>query len=546
MRSLRFPCLALAVLLAAPARPQAGEQKAPAAVVRVRSLKAVADGVRLLAKLAGDKDTARQFNDFIKQKLGPKGLDGVDVRKPLGLYIPDFSEKEGGASLVVAVPVTDPKAFLKTLKGFGVKIKKEGDHYQATLKDFPITVFIRFAHGYAYAAPGDAAAVAKDRLLKPATLFPPNQKAGISLTVRLDRIPEATRQELLRGIRQALAAADEKTEKDDKESPAQRELLRRLSETATRLLTSVIRDGKELTAEFELARKQKELRAELILTPKANTKLAEGLAELEKASSRFPGLLSGDAAVNGLIHFTLSPKLRDALHAVLKEASLQARKSAKKSREKDRIEKLFNSLVPALDTGHLDAAFSLRGPGTSGHYTLVAGARLRETEKTKQRVSDLLKDLPEAGKVQVKLGKGRATTVTVRRLDLKKELDEEGRKFFGKGPLYVAARPDAFFLAMGEDSLKTLKAALAVPEGPSAPIRFEVSLKHLASFLAKDDKQRAQAEKIFAKGEDGRIRFTVQGGAALRLRFQMDLSTLRLIAAFASSGKEPSAPEEKK
>jgi hypothetical protein len=543
MRTLRFPCLALAVLLAVPARPEAGEPNAPAVVIRVRSLQAVASGARLLAKVAGDKDAARQFHDFLKQKLGPRGLDGVDTRRPLGLYVPDFGEKESSTTVVAVVPVTDQNAFLKTLEGFGVKTEKEGDHYRATLGELPLPVFIRFAHHYAYATPMDAAAVAKDRLIAPATLFPPKQKASISLSVRLDRIPEKYRRQMLHGLRQAMAEPDTK---DDKETPAEREFRQRLGQAATRMLTAVIRDGKELTAEFDLDRKEKELRAELILTPKAHTKLAEGLADLEQASSKFPGLLSGDAAMNGLIHFTLSGKMRDALHAILKEGARQARQAVKGPKQKDQVEKLFIALGPALDTGHLDAAFSLRGPGAAGRYTLVAGARLKETGKTRQRVADLLKGLPEAGEAEVKLGEDQAATVSIRRLDLKKELDAETRKLFGKGPLYVATRPDAFFLALGEDALETLKTALAVPAGPSAPIRFEVSLRHLASFLAKDAGQRAQAEKVFAKGEEGRIRFTVEGGEALRLRFQMDLSTLRLIAALASSGEESPAPSEKK
>ena len=110
----------------------------------------------------------------------------------------------------------------------------------------------------------------------------------------------------------------------------------------------------------------------------------------------------------------------------------------------------------------------------------------------------------------------------------------------------MAFRPDAFFLAMGDQGLSALKEALLSPAGPSAPLKFEVSVRRLAALASRNDKgMQKQVEKLFAPGEEGKICFTVQGGETLHLRLHLGLDTLRVLAHLwgdQSSG----APSQKK
>src|SRR5262249_7902911 len=288
--------------------------------------------------------------------------------------------------------------------------------------------------------------------------------------------------------------------------------------------------------------KAKDLRLEIVLTPNSRTKLAEGIAALGKANSRFPGLLKGDDTANGLITLSISPGVRDALANALKEASRKAQQEIKDDTKRERVEKLFAALAPAFDTGKLDVAYSLRGPDESGQATLVAAVRLKDLKKLKAAADELLKILPEADKARVKLGVDKFGDVSIHSIDIKKELKEGARKLFGEGPLYLAARKDALFVALGKDSLKAIKAALAAKAGPTAPIRFEGSLRLLAKLAAKDKSHLDQIEKLFTEGEDAKIVFFVQGGDTFRLRFRMDLAALRAISGLAVIGRNSGSP----
>ena len=39
-----------------------------------------------LAKVAGQEEKAKQFDGMIQSKIGDKGLEGIDPKKPIGAY----------------------------------------------------------------------------------------------------------------------------------------------------------------------------------------------------------------------------------------------------------------------------------------------------------------------------------------------------------------------------------------------------------------------------------------------------------------------------
>src|SRR3954470_12495373 len=86
MRTRWLPWLGLLALAALPAPVPAQAPAPPTLVVRLRSLDTLFESGKLLAAAAGKEQVLTQLEDLLKSKIGPKGLEGIDLKRPLGLY----------------------------------------------------------------------------------------------------------------------------------------------------------------------------------------------------------------------------------------------------------------------------------------------------------------------------------------------------------------------------------------------------------------------------------------------------------------------------
>src|SRR4051812_2324292 len=104
--------LALAgVLLAAPVG-RAGDKGTeppssfkPMALMRVKALDDLAADLRYLFKQAGQDDVTKRLDEGMKQLTGPGGLQGLDTKKPIGLYA-TVSSKVDQSQVVLLLPVS--------------------------------------------------------------------------------------------------------------------------------------------------------------------------------------------------------------------------------------------------------------------------------------------------------------------------------------------------------------------------------------------------------------------------------------------------------
>src|SRR5262245_34448378 len=152
MRTRWLTCLALLALAALPTPPLAAQQKPqtpPTVVLRVRSLDTLFDTARLVAGLFGKEETVKQLEDLIKSKAGPKALEAIDAKRPVGLYArigKDISDLQA----VFLIPVASEKGFLDLLANLDYKAEKGKDGLYAVKQNIlPNDVHLRFAHGYA-------------------------------------------------------------------------------------------------------------------------------------------------------------------------------------------------------------------------------------------------------------------------------------------------------------------------------------------------------------------------------------------------------------
>ncbi len=539
MRTHWLPCLTVAALFAAPALAHAGDdQLKPAIVVRVRSLATVDRGLHLMSCLTGNHLAGQWL--AAKHLTSLKDLKGVDAKRPLGMYV--FSNKLLDASQppdVLMIPVSDEKQFVETLRTLGLDVRPGTDDHLYILKAKGVSKQgdLRVANGYGYFALSGPGLVARDRVLSPKVLFLPNQKAALSVTMHLDRFPEQARERIvntfmLRGLGQSMCP--ESHTQTGLWAETHQKFRQLFGDELRHCFASLVNDGKELDAELDAGPGQHGLQVNVTLTPKAGTRLAEMLAKMDKTTSTVPGLFKADAAAAGMVSFTLSKRLRKAVNPVLEAAAKKARAKLKEGDPKEEVGDLLLSLAPAVSTRHINGAFVLRGPDKAGRYTLVAARAMKSPAKVKKTVDALVRALPEAEKAKFKYGVDQSGTVGIHRLDLGQALPKECQEVFGTGPMYVAYRPDALFLAVGDDALKSLREALQAPTGPAEPMHFELSLRRLAELRAKEHPGlEKKLDQLFGPNGEGKIRCRLQGGEALRLRIHLDPSAVRAFAVQA-------------
>jgi hypothetical protein len=513
----------------APARPAEDQAEALTLIVRVRSIDGLLDDFQYLANLAGREEQAKQIDGLIKGRIGEQGLDGIDTKRPFGLY-GTINPGLMDSNAVVLVPVANEKAILSLLENFNVKAKRgDDDIYTVSRDNLPVPIFFRFANRYAYITVQDKSSLAKDKLLPPATVLPPGQTGTVSAIFRIDQIPDALKQIALGQMELRLADVQDRK---DGESEAEHQLKVETSKEVARQISSLFREGGALTLRVDVDRKAEQLVAELGLTGKPDSKLATRIADLAQTKSLFGSLVSKDSAMNLAVHLALPTEIRKVLGPMLEEGFRKGLEHEQDQAKREQAARLFKAIKPSLEAGELDLAFDLRGPTSNNTYTVVGGLKIRDGAEIEKAIRALVKDLPAKERGAIHLDSDSAGPVKIHRIDAQKELDEETRRVLGDNPIYFAVRPNTIFLAGGAGGLNALKGALTTQAKAAPPVQFEMSLAQLAPLMEKDSKGSLKAaEEAFGKGKEAdKIRFTVQGGKALSVRFHLDAPVVRFIS----------------
>jgi hypothetical protein len=520
-----LPCAALLALAALPAPARPAEEKKPAEpgfVIRVQSIDDLTHNFRYLAGLVGREEEAKQIEGWLKAKAGgPKGLEGIDAKRPLAVY--GYFD-EGGVektSAVALIPIADEKAFLGLIENLDAKAEKDKDGvYEVKNSDLPVPVYFRFAHRYAYATALNKDALDKDRLLLPGVVLPPGKVPVLSVTVRIEQIPEKVRDLAVSQVEAQLDAARE--EKKEDETPAQHRVKGEILGVIKKYTVSVIKEGGHVALRLDVDEKSKELSAELAVTGKEGTALARDIAALGQRKSLVAGLVGPDSVLNFTLNLPNDDKFAAAMQEVLKDAVRRDIAKEENKEKKEQAEKLFKAFEPAIVFTDADWAIDLRGPKPSGTYTLVSAMKVANGATAEKALRDAIAQLPEKERAQFKLDAAKAGDVAIHSLTMKSS-DEGFKKAFGDGPIYLAIRSDAAFAVAGEGALETLKEALKVEPKVSQPLQFEVSVGRVAEAMAKEQPQAPKAAgKAFGKGkDDDKIRVSLEAGHELKVRFVM-------------------------
>jgi hypothetical protein len=509
--------LGLTVMLPAPAR--AADEKTPksdkpAVILRLASLDHLRGDFRYLAEVVGEAEKAKQLDELIKSKLGDNGLQGIDTKKPIGLYgwVGAFGID---SKAVLMVPIADKKAFLDLVSDtLDVKPEKgKDDVYTMNVEKVPAPVYFRFANDYVYITARDKDVLDKDKLLAPAAVLLAGQVGTTSLTLNIDAIPDDLKEKGLAVLENHVAGLK------DKEMPGHTAAQKKLHDAAVDELSahikSLLNHGGETTLRLDLDRKAGEVALTASVAGKAGSPLAKTIHDLGQVKSFTASLLHKDSALRSELNVNLPEKLRSLVGPALKDAEKQALAKAKNDNEKELLNTLLKGIMPTLKAAELDTALDVQGPTEKGIYTILGGIKIKDPAALEKSMRETATRLPK----QFSLDAEKANGVSIHRLNEVKDLKRGALRTLGENPIYFAIRDNVLLLSAGDKGLSALKEALSVTPTTGKVMELQVSLARLVP-LFDDQTQKEIARKVFSDNKDGgRVRVTLEGGQALTLRF---------------------------
>ena len=551
----RFASLAGLVLLAAapaltraaaPVATQAADDK-PALVVAFKSLNGLIDDAKYIAKLAGKEEEAKQAEKTLQGLVGgPKGLEGLDPKKPIGAYARVNEDDPQKSEVVVLLPAADEDALVSLLKRqdkLKVGDKGSDDVYKVTGEGLPFPLFLRFANKYAYVTGPTKAALSSERLLAPEKVLPERTTSLASVILRVQQIPSKYKDAAVSYI--AEQAAEERKKEHGDETPAQKAFRLAASEEGEKLVKSIIEDGGDLSASIDVDQSAGELSAAVSFAGKPGSKLAESIADLGNKKSVGAGLVGADSALNGVLSVSLPEGLRKPLSEVIDELVKKGLAEAQEKGQREAAEAFLKAVLPTLKAGELDAGFSLHGPGPKGLYAVVIGLKVQRGEDIEKAVRDALEKVPAKDREKVKLDVAKVGGVNIHSAVPDDKGDENARKTLGDDPtVYFAFRDDAILLARGEGALDALKEAATATPKAGATVQLEASLSRLSTGASNQLPGAADAaKKAFKDGKKDKIRLVLEGGPSLTVKLSMDAPVVTF-SALVQEAQEKAKPKD--
>jgi hypothetical protein len=530
MRVRLLTGMVMLLLIAAPAplRAEDAKKSKPGVVVRIRPIGELLEDIKFLAKVNQLGDQGDQLEGIIKAKVGDKGLEGIDMKRPLGLY-GDIGAAGIDSTVVVLVPITDEKAVLSLLENLNLKAEKEKDGiYSIQVEKAPFPAYLRFANKYAYITARDKTALNEDKLLKPGDVLPAGAAPAISITTQIDQIPEGLKKIFLSLVERGVE--EEKTKEKPNDTKEKTAVKIQTMDQLLNGIDSLVNDGGPVTLAVDVDRQSEEISLQFSLAGKPHSGLAKAIANLGSIKSLFAGLRQANSAVSGSVYSLLPEKVRQSFGPMAVDALKDNVKKEKNDEIRKQAEALIDALAPSIKAGELDLGVDLRGPTESKHYTLIGGIKLKDGANVEKAARVLVNDIPEQVRTAIKLDVAKAGRTAIHQVDPGKEMDAEAKKIFGDGPIFLAIRDDALLFAFGEKAQDALKEAIGLTPKTGKPLSLEVSLARLGPLLANTKvgpEYAKQLEKAAAEDQDGlKISATIEGGDALKMRLSTKAKTL--------------------
>ena len=538
VRSAFFAVLVAGLLVTRPAFADETPKINPHVVVQIQSIdKWFTDGLVACKSLAPvlaafDYKDAKP-EELLTLVLSNNWRDALDTTRPWGLYV-IFHDEIADSEPVFLVPIKNPEAFIKLLDSFHISAKNDNGTHTLECASLPQPIFLRFAHGYAYAAL-TADQVAPPRLAKPDQLFSPQQKFQLEARARLDH-PSAKWKESVSLLPDILARGG---------FPEQKQMFEVIAE----LVREALAGSRDINARLQIDPRTGTATIHAEWNPMPDSPWAKRLAKLQPLRSRFGKSFDQGAAASysqtyefpGALYY--SPELARRIVSDLKPELEEMRIDS------DKLDAVIQSVLPSLHNNVYDTAIAFFQENDK--CCAVYGIGIKEGIKSEKILLEYAKELPEKAREYVSLSAAKAGAVNLHRMKLPAKALEDVRSeapFFGDSELWFAIQDDALIVAFGDRAKERLEKSLTKSVLEPAPLfRVEADITKIIP-LAEHYPDRAdrvyrtlKTYQDFA-GKEGRrvgLSLTRQEGNNLKIQFQTNLfSIIRLVAAYFKAEEE--------
>ncbi|WP_439627791.1 hypothetical protein [Gemmata sp.] len=528
---MRLKFLVAAAVLLAPMTALAAD---PAVTFQTQPAGKILNDVRSIAKLIGGEKAAAEFNNSLKEKLGDKGLDGLDLDRPVLGYVV-LAEKIDDSVAVVAVPVTGEKEFLALLERLEAPKPKAGDKglYEFPTENEKAKVLMRFEARHAYFAIGkDPTAALDPKALVPAAkLHDPAEKGFASFKVHFDRFPKALRDELGNGLKELKTKLDELRLPMDAGESA-RKAVDELVKLGNRY-ADLLQDAETAGGRLILDAASGEAAVEIGLTGKPGSALAKVIGERKPSTNKFAGLITPDTVAGFKLQLPLFAKEVQSAAVIGLEAGQKKLAEQVPAEFKPVIEEAFKGLIRTVNDGEFDVALSLRGPNKDGLYTVVGAVAFEDTAALEKELLALYKkELPPMYKGWFNLDVAKVENTSIHQIKVGGLLPPEVQKVFGEeSSVALAFAPKGIYVVFGPDAVNVMKEALAVKKGPSPAFEVVVNPGRIGKLVAAAGVELPPG----FNGQDKVIQalaVSIEGGKELRIKIGTNLKAFEGIGTW--------------
>ncbi len=537
---VRYTLVLAAVALFAPSGLFAAD---PPITFQTQPFDRVLGDLRTAADFVGGEKAIKAFNASLKEKLGAKGFEGLDINQPIVGYV-ILAPKPEDITAVVVLPITGEKEFLALCdRANSVKHKDLGKGlYELPPLDSRYKARMRFSDGHAYIAYGakPEPALEPKALVPAGKLFDPAETAAFTGKLHFDRITPEVKVALLTVLMDAkkelLGQID-----DNPDAAAFKPIFADLEKLAKRYLL-LLGDADTATLRVSLDPATGDVVTEATLTPKPKTELAKQIAAREPAKNRFAGLITPDTVAGGYYSMPLFAEEIRVGYAALTEAQAKEMVQNLPAAAKDTVEELFKGQSRTMKSGELDMAAALRGPDKNGHFSAVVAMSFDNPaalEKAFKKFMEADATLSVFG--EFKWNADKAGTVDIHTFKLGQAVPAEVRGLFGdECSLAFAFAPKGIYLTLGPDPVATLKDAMKAKPVVAPALDVVINPAKIAKLVEKGGGDPLAIER--ALGRENKLlsamSIRVTSGKELSLRFAVNLKLFPRAAASDSFGPD--------
>lgn len=514
----------------------ADEPAGPALEIRLRAVNDLLVSFEYIGESFGKGDEIKQAAALVKAFAGPKGVEGIDIKRPFGFYgmvTPNVVD----SPLVLMIPVADNDAFLNLLSGRLMLSPEKGDDdiYALDVPNFNPKVYFTFANKYVYATVLNKKSIDPKTLIDPKTFFAKDDGSVMSITIHNDRIPEAVRKPVLGQIEQQLAA--EKKKSQDNETPSERKLKEIALDGVMSAMVSLFTDSKTATLRIDVAPKSDDISIDFTLVPKDGSALKQSLISSAKRTS--VATLAGNVEnplMSGAVNLTVPESMRKSVDELI---DLVVKESIEKANDDDKpaVEKVMNAFAPTLKSGNIQLGAALTG--TMGKLELLTALKVAEGKLIEKTAKELAQFVPaNKGTFQFDLEKIGEANLHSGTSD-----DAEAKNNFGTNTFWLTTAKELLVLGIESKPKSTKRIATASP-ATSDILNLKIgfaSLMPLAEKTIKPETLKGLVKEAFGdespEGKDT-LSVNVKGGETLNVKATMKGKAVRLIALINDKKKE--------